>query len=77
MITAIFEALSDIISGFAQLLVDLFGSVVSIFYTAPSGSGTTGSLTVVGTLALVALGSGLVIWAFHYIRNLIRLRTRG
>lgn len=76
MVSAIFSTLGDIVQGFAQLLVSLFSSVVSIFYTAPTGSETTGSLTIVGTLALIALGSGLVIWAFHYIRNLIRVRTK-
>ena len=76
MVTQIFSVLGEIASGFASLLVDLFGAVVSIFYTAPTGSETTGSLTVVGILMLIGLGTGLVIWAFKYIRSLIRVRTK-
>lgn len=77
MIDQIFSVLGSIAQGFASLLVDLFGAVVSIFYTAPTGSETVGSLTVVGTLALIGIGTGLVIWAFRFIRSLIRVRTRG
>lgn len=75
MVSSIFSTLGEIISAFAGLLVDLFSSVVAIFYTAPTGSETTGSLTIVGTLMLIALATGLVIWAFNFIRRLIRVRT--
>lgn len=75
MVGAIFEVLGQIITAFINLLVSLFEAVVSIFYTAGT-QGAAGSLTMVGTLALVGLGTGLVIWAFHYIRNLIRVRTK-
>jgi len=75
-VVQIFNVLSNIISAFASLLVDLFESIVAIFYTAPSGTETTGSLTVVGTLMLIALGTGLVIWAFNFIRKLIRVRKK-
>lgn len=76
MVTSIFTQLGDIISGFASLLVSLFGDVVKIFYTAPSGSNTTGELTVVGILALMGLGTGLVIWGFNFVRRLIRVKTK-
>ena len=75
MIGAIFTALSDIVTGFVAMLVSLFSSVVEIFYT-PGTSGGAGSLTIVGNLALIGLGTGLVIWAFHYVRSLIRVRTK-
>ena len=76
MVSQIFSVLGEIGQGFANLLVDLFGAVVSIFYTAPTGNETTGSLTVVGILALIALGTSLVMWAFRYIKSLIRVRTK-
>lgn len=76
MIGSIFSTLSTIVQEFAQMLVSMFGAVVGIFYTAPSGSDTVGQLTVVGTLTLIALGSALVIWGMKFIRGLIRLRTR-
>lgn len=77
MVSQIFQVLGEIASGFASLVVDLFGAVVSIFYTAPTGEQTVGTLTIVGTLALMGVGTGLVIWAFNFIRRLIRIRTRG
>ena len=75
MITSIFEKLGGIITSFVSMLVSLFQEVVKIFYIAGSGS-TPGELTVVGELALIGLGTSLVIWAFHYIRSLIRVKTK-
>lgn len=77
MVSAIFTQLETIISSFATTLVSLFGDVVKIFYTAPSGSNTTGELTIVGILALMGLGTGLVIWAFNFVRRLLELRQNS
>lgn len=77
MVSQIFAVLGEIANGFAALVVSLFEAVVAIFYTAPTGSETTGSLTIVGTLALIAVGTSLVIWAFNFIRRLIRIRTKA
>lgn len=76
MVSAIFTELQTIVSSFVDMLISLFESAVKIFYTAPSGSNTTGSLTVVGILALIGLGTGLVMWAFKYIKSLIRVKTK-
>lgn len=76
MISQIFAVLGEIASGFSSLVVELFGAVVAIFYTAPTGSETTGTLTIVGTLALIGAGVGLVMWAFRYIRSLIRVKAK-
>lgn len=75
MISSIFDKLGGIISAFVDMLVTLFQNVVKIFYTTGT-SGATGELTIVGELALVGLGTGLVIWAFHYVRSLIRVKTK-
>lgn len=75
MITQIFQVLGDIISAFSSLVVDLFGSVVSIFYTAGTGS-DPGSLTIVGTLTLIGAGAGLVMWAFRFLRSLIKVKAK-
>lgn len=81
MVSEIFDKLGEIAQGFSTLLVNLFEAVVKIFYTAPVGTaGETGyvpgGLTVVGILALVALGTSLTIWAFNFIKRLItRVRT--
>lgn len=74
MISQIFGQLSDIVKAFVSVVTDLFGSVVNIFYTPGAGE-TPGSLTVVGTLSLIALGTGLVIWAFYFIKRLITSAT--
>lgn len=76
-VVQIFNVLKNIIIAFVDLLVDLFENIVGIFYTAPSGDETTGELTVVGTLMLIALGTGLVIWGFNFIRGLIRVRKKS
>lgn len=71
LVSQIFSTLQNIVQGFLGLITSIFSSVVQVFYTAPTGSETTGSLTVVGVLALIALGSSLAIWGFNYIKRLI------
>lgn len=78
-ITNIFNTIGTIIERFVALLVSLFDSVVDIFWVEATGSGETavaGHLTVVGTLMLIALATGLVMWAFRFIRSLIRVKAK-
>lgn len=75
MVVDIFATLGDIVSGFASLIVSLFTSVASIFYT-PGVGDASGQLTVVGVLMLMSIGTGLVIWGIRFIRSLIRVRTK-
>lgn len=75
MVSGIFQVLGEIVSAFAALVVDLFEAVVSIFYTAGTGS-DPGQLTIVGTLALIGAGVGLVMWGFRFIRSLIRVKAK-
>lgn len=76
MVSAIFEELTTIASDFVSFLVSLFQSVVSIFWTAGSGS-DPGSLTFVGILLLISIATGLVMWALSFLRRMIRIRTRA
>lgn len=76
MINAIFEALTEIAQAFISTLTSIFSNIGTLIYTPGSGS-DPGSLTVLGTLLLVALGTGLVMWAFYFIRGLIRVRKNG
>lgn len=70
MITAIFNEISTIVGSFITLLTSIFNNIVSLFYTPASGSDPA-TLTVLGTLLLIGLATGLVMWAFHFVRGLI------
>lgn len=71
IITPIFGTIAEVISKFADCIKNVFDSVVSLFYVAPTASETTGHLSVLGILLLVAVGTGLVMWAFRMIKGLI------
>lgn len=75
MVAAFFQELGTIATAFVSFLVNLFQSVVSLFWT-PAEGGTGGSLTVVGTFMLIGIATGLVIWAFYFIKNMVRIRTQ-
>lgn len=72
IISPIFSTIAEVIEKFADCIKDVFTNVVGLFYTAPTSSGGTGSLTVLGVLLLIAVGTGLVMWAFRTIRGLVR-----
>lgn len=72
MITDIFNTLKTIADAFIGFLKDLFENVVDLIYTPGEGN-AAGSLTVLGTLLLIGLATGLVMWAFYFIRSLIRV----
>lgn len=72
IIAPIFSVIAETIEKFADCIKDVFSNVVSLFYTAPTTSGGTGSMTVLGVLLLIAVGTGLVMWAFRTIRGLVR-----
>lgn len=69
MINAIFGAVGDAITAFATCIASSVSSVTSLFVTESSG---TYSLTVLGTLLLIAVGVGLVFWAFRLIKGLVK-----
>lgn len=73
MVSAIFEAISEIVQSFIEVLGSLFTGVAGLIYTPGVGE-NPGQLTVLGTLMLIALGTGLVVWGFYFIRSLIRVR---
>lgn len=70
MVSAIFSEIGNAISAFATALSSAVTSVTDMFYTTGEGGG----LTVLGTLILIAVGVGLVYWAFNLIRGLIAQR---
>lgn len=75
LINVIFTALGDIMTGAVGVISNAFTGVVSLWYTAPSGSNTTGSLTLLGVLSLIAFVFGIVWLAIRFIGGMIALRT--
>ena len=71
-ITSIFETLGTIAEGFGSLVADLFQSAVNLLWT-PGTDGSSGSLTVVGVFMLIGVSVGLFMWAFRYIKGLVRI----
>lgn len=69
MISAIFGAVGDAITAFAQCIASSVTSVTSMFVAESSGTYT---LTTLGTLLLIAVGVGLVFWAFRLIKGLVK-----
>jgi hypothetical protein len=67
LITEIFGTISDVVVGMTDVIVSLFESLVGIFY-----DGT--NITLLGTLALIGAGVGLVYWAFDTVRGLFNVR---
>ena len=57
-----------------ELIPDLFTSLSAIFWTPGSGADSPGSLTFVGTLALIGVGLALCWVAFRVIRGFMHLR---
>lgn len=69
MISAIFQAVTDAVTSFATSVGSAITSVTSMFITESSG---TYSLTMLGTLLLIAVGVGLVFWGFRLIKGLVK-----
>jgi len=67
MITGIFQTIADVVDAMIGVVVSLFESLVGIFY-----DGT--DITLIGTLALIGAGVGLVYWAFDTVRGLFNVR---
>jgi hypothetical protein len=69
MITTIFETIQDVVDAYVSVLQNIFEGLVAIFYDA-----TASELTLLGTLALIAVGVGIVAWAFGLVKSLFRMR---
>jgi hypothetical protein len=67
MIATIFDTVADVIAEYTTVLLSVFEGLVGIFY-----DGT--DLTLLGTLALIAVGVGIVAWAFGLVKSLFRMR---
>lgn len=70
IISDIFTAVGQAITAFTTNLSSAVSGITSMFYT----SGENGGLTFLGLLLCIALGVGLVYWAFRLIKSLIKHR---
>ena len=68
LITKMFEVIVGVITNFITALTSSLNGIVSLFYVEETG------FTFLGILILVAVGVGLVYWAFRLIRGLISQR---
>lgn len=75
ILTVVFNALGSIVTGIVDVISSSFNGVVSLWYTAPTGSGTTGSLTFLGVFSLIAFVVGMVWLAIKFIGGMISLKT--
>lgn len=66
IVSAIMEALTDIVSGFLALVINAMTSVVEVFYTP------TGGLTIYGIFLLFGLALFFIMFAWRFITGLIR-----
>lgn len=64
IVTSIFQVVSAAINNFITALSSAISSVTAIFYA-------DGSFTFVGVMLLIAVGVGIVYWAFRFIRGLV------
>lgn len=74
MLSSIFSNLTTAGTSFVTFLTAILNNVVSIFYTAPSGSETTGSLTDIGILVIVGVATSFVFFAIRMLTRLIKLK---
>lgn len=68
MVASIFQTIGEVITQYVTSISSMFNSLVTIFYNS-----TDNQLTLLGTLLLIGVGVGIVVWGFNLIKNLIRL----
>lgn len=71
ILNAIFDALNDIVGGFGQVLSSIFTSISEIFVTPATTTDGTATLSFIGILLLISVGSSLLFWGFNFVKNLI------
>lgn len=74
-ISQLFEWASEALTGTAGLLTSGANSLVSVFWTAPTGE-QEGSLTILGLGLALGLGAGAIYFLFRMVKNWIS-RAKG
>lgn len=68
MVNEIFGTITGVIDNYIGSISSMFEDLIAIFYNSE-----TSTLTLFGTLFLIAAGIGIVAWGFNLVRNLISL----
>ena len=71
ILTAIFNTLSEIVGGFGKVLASIFTSISDIFVTPATTADGEATLSFIGILLLISVGSSLLFWGFNFVKNLI------
>lgn len=71
MVATLFETISQAITSMVGALTSAISGVTALFYVEGTGS-ESGHMTFLGVLLLIAVGVGIVYWAFGLIRGLVR-----
>lgn len=72
IVSVIFEVIAAAITSFTSALTDAVSGITALFYV-PAGTGeTSGHMTFLGVLLLIAAGVGIVYWCFRLIKGLVR-----
>lgn len=66
MVSAIFDVIAEVLTEYVSAITNVFEGVIGIFYQSETG------LTLMGTLLLIGIGVGIVVWAFNLVKGLIR-----
>lgn len=67
------QTLTSVWTELVTFITGLFGDISALFYT-PGAQGATGSLTFVGTLAVITAGVSLMLLVFNLIRSFVIAR---
>ena len=70
----VLTAILAIFTGIGEWFVTSFNMVVPIFWTAPTGEGTTGSLTFMGVLAVAGLAISVVFLLIGIIQRFLKFK---
>ena len=71
MVSSIFGTIGDVITALITNLTSALNGITALFWVEGTGE-TAGHLTILGTLAVIAVGAGIVWFVFNLIRGLIQ-----
>lgn len=72
--TAIITAMTAVFDAIFTWISSAINSIIPVFWVAPTGDQTTGQLTFLGVLALIALAISIFFLLMGLIQNFLHLR---